>query len=225
MQTAVARQVSFVAHDLKNPLTAIRIQAELALRQLNGSGGSNATRNLKGILRAVEWMNDLVGELLDAPVAPEDAAPLAPADFVLSAVDQLRLLAEARRVTFDISLAPDLPAVAAPRKHALPILLNVVANAIQHGPVGGAIHISAAAQGSHLVFCVRDEGAGIPRKFRGRVFQAGVRSANSRGHGLGLAIASSRVAELGGQIWVEPALPHGAMFHFSLPITSVDHRR
>lgn len=221
MQTAVAREVSFVVHDLKNPLTAIRIQAELALRQLSDSGGASATRNLKGILRAVEWMNDLVHDLLDTPVPPDDAA-LSVADYVLTAVEQLRFLAEERRVTFDISLAPDLPAVAAPRCHALPVLLNIVGNAIQHGPVGGVIHISAAAEGAHVVFSVRDEGLGIPRNVAGRVFEAGVRSGTSRGHGLGLAIAAARVNQLGGQIWVEPAVPHGAIFHFSLPSCSTD---
>src|SRR5205085_2320639 len=143
MQTAVARQVSFVAHDLKNPLTAIRIQAELALRQLGDPESGNASRNLKAILRAVEWMNDLVVDLLDAPVIPDQVETLSVHDYVLTAVEQLRFLAEERRVTFDISLAAKLPQVAASRLHALPILLNLVGNAIEHGPTGGTIHISA----------------------------------------------------------------------------------
>lgn len=225
MQTAVARQVSFVVHDLKNPLTAIRLQAELALRQLSETEEASATRNLRAILRAVEWMNDLVGDLLDSPVSPDEVEALPVPELVLCAVEQLRFLAEDRRVTFDISLAPDLPAVIASRRHALPILLNIVGNAIQHGPEGGTIHVSATAQGSQVVFSIRDEGLGISRQVAGRVFEAGVRSPDSRGHGLGLAIASACVAELGGQIWAEPAIPHGAVFHFSLPSVSSDRRR
>ena len=217
MQTAAVRELSFVVHDLKNPLTAIRIQAELALRQMNETGAGNARRNLKGILSAVEWMNDLVHELLDAQANSVEPTAVGVPEYVMEAVEQLRFLAEQRRMTFDIALAPSLPLIAARRCHALPILLNVLGNAIQYGPTGGTIHISAAARGDSVVVSVRDEGMGLASSVASSLFERGVRGPRSEGHGLGLAIASTRVAELGGRIWVEPAIPHGAVFHFSLP--------
>lgn len=224
MQTAAAREVSFVVHDLKNPLTAIRLQAELALRQMEGSRAASTARNLEAILRAVEWMNNLVHDLLDDPT-PADHVEFSVSEYVLVCVEQVRTLAEERHVTFDISIAPDLPPVFAPRCHALPVLLNILGNAIEHGPVGGVIHISAVAQGGHVVFAVRDEGVGIPRNVAARVFEEGVRGSQSAGHGLGLAIAAARVNNLGGRIWVEPAIPHGALFHFTLPSASSDQVR
>lgn len=216
MQSGVGHQLSYVVHDLKNPLTAIRIQAELALRQLNGDGQATASRQLKGILRAVDWMNDLVADLLDSQQAGPEGVVSVP-EYVLAAVEQLRFLAEERGVTFNISLSEDLPLIHARRCQALPIILNVLANAIQHGPTGGAIHVSAHTADNHVVISVRDEGMGISGQIADRVFEPGVRGKQSRGHGLGLAIAATRVSELGGQIWVEPAEPHGAVFHFSLP--------
>ncbi|MFL5321231.1 MAG: sensor histidine kinase [Myxococcaceae bacterium] len=212
--------VRFIAHDLKTPLTVIRLQAELALRNFeSGANAVGAERNLRTILRTVEWMSDLVEDLLEGDAQAElDDVPVS--EYVLDAMDRVRALANARGVRFHVSLPPSLPNVRVNRSRAMQILLNLLVNALDHGPQRSWIHVSAVLTGGYVTFSVRDEGSGVSPEIAANIFRPGFRGPSSSGHGLGLAIASRRVSEFGGEIWCERGEPVGAQFRFTLPTST-----
>jgi signal transduction histidine kinase len=103
------------------------------------------------------------------------------------------------------------------------VFLNLISNAIEAMPGGGAIDISAERRGQIVLVKVDDTGPGIPPGVRDRLFQPFVTSARN-GLGLGLALSRQTVLDHGGDIWVEDPAPgppntvvHGARFRLRLP--------
>ena len=102
------------------------------------------------------------------------------------------------------------------------VVRNLINNAQRHAGPGGRVALSAKADGAGLVVIVDDDGPGIPREQRERVFDRFHRSESSRnrasgGSGLGLGIARSIVEMHGGRIWVEDSPLGGARVCFGLP--------
>lgn len=210
------RELQFIVHDLKHPITAIKLKAELALRHLDRAPGATVADNLHGIIRAASAMNARVLELLEQR-AVEHHSPVTPRELVLTTVDLLDKLAEERRIALRVRVPESLPVLLADKHEALPVILNLVGNAIDHGREGGTVEVSAKQRAADILFCVHDDGAGIPEAAIQDLFTVGRRGPTSQGHGLGLAIVARRLAELGGNIWVESSPAMGTSFFVTLP--------
>src|SRR5262249_32008230 len=88
------------------------------------------------------------------------------------------------------------------------VFLNLINNAIEAMPTGGAIEISAERNGHSVLVSIDDTGPGIPEAVRERLFQPFVTSGKN-GLGLGLALSRQTVLDHGGDIWVEDSQPAG----------------
>jgi two-component system, OmpR family, phosphate regulon sensor histidine kinase PhoR len=103
------------------------------------------------------------------------------------------------------------------------VLLNLVDNAIKHGPAAGLVRITAdRTDAGRVRIAVQSDGAGIPPEARDRIFERfyrldRARSREAGGTGLGLAIVKHIVQSHGGEVWVESEPGHGATFYFTLP--------
>jgi two-component system sensor histidine kinase BaeS len=103
------------------------------------------------------------------------------------------------------------------------VLVNLLYNAIQHNPKGTEVRLSAQTQGTEVILCVSDNGAGIPAESLPHIFERFYRADKSRGgakngSGLGLAISHAIVQAHGGTIRAESQAGHGTIFTVRLPL-------
>jgi PAS domain S-box-containing protein len=208
-----------VAHDLRNPLGSILLQAEL----LRHPGAEASRKPAEMIERSARRMNRLIQDLLD--VARMDGGRLsvelsrvAAADLVGDTVDGQRALAKAASLELRAEVARGVPEVWADRDRVQQVLENLIGNAVKFTGPGGTISVGAAPRQDEVLFWVTDTGAGIagedlPHVFD-RFWQAGRNG--RRGAGLGLAIAKGIVEAHGGRIWVESTPGRGSTFFFTL---------
>ncbi len=190
-----------IAHDLRTPLTRLRNRAEQALR---AAGGVDEYREaLDKIIEEADGLIDVFNALLMIARAEAGSGREGMVDCDAAAVlrDVFELyepLAEEAKVSFDVSIEPDLT-VHASRELLGQALANLLDNALKYGAddtadAANSIAISARRSGDQVELVIADHGRGIPGSERGRVLERFVRLEDSRsrpGSGLGLSLASA----------------------------------
>lgn len=229
LQLQKERLTAFVVHDLKNPVNAMDLLAQLLLRDKSASPSvRESASEIRGEARR---LTRLIMNLLD--VSKADEGQLAPqknavdaAVLVGEVTSELALAAEGRKVKLE-------SVVSVPRFDADPDLLrrvvtNLVENAIRYAPANTTITVTVAAadvKAAELAgmteIRVADQGKGIPEEMRGRIFDAFVQAdtdeaATRTSRGLGLSFCKSAVEAHGGRIWIEDGAP-GTVFCLRLP--------
>ncbi len=205
----LGRVAAGVAHEIRNPLAAARLQGENAL------AGDDARRRaaIGDMLGQLDRLDALAGELLAMTqrVAPR---PL-PVDLGPFLAGQAACHAETAAVKhLTVSVQAVGAAVLDPQV-AGRILDNLLTNAIRHAPAGGAVTLEAERTPGRLVLVVRDTGPGVPPDLADRVFEPFV-TGRADGTGLGLAIARELADAHGGRLVLRPS-DAGAVFAFDLP--------
>ncbi|HET8654332.1 MAG TPA: ATP-binding protein [Longimicrobiaceae bacterium] len=219
------RVLGIVAHDLRDPLNAVAMSANLLLDE--SFTAAQHARQAQMILRSVGRMNRLIQDLLD--VARIEAGKLslhreiqAPGAIVEEAVELEAAVARSASLALHCSVSDAVPAVWADRDRILQVLSNLVGNAIKFTPPGGRIEVRAEEKEGGVRFSVSDTGPGIPPDDLPQLFQPfwQARRGSVEGAGLGLAIARGIVEAHGGTIWAESAPGVGSTFCFTLPASS-----
>lgn len=218
--------LGIVAHDLRNPLNSIVLQASL-LRKRIAEPESPARRSVELIDRAARRMNRLIQDLLDvtrmeAGWLSLDRASVPTAQAVMDAIEAQSAQVSAASLELQIDVAPDLPDVWADRERLLQIFENLIGNALKFTEPGGRITVGATSRDGEVLFRVEDTGSGIaagelPYLFD-RFWQA--RKAGRHGAGLGLPIVKGIVEAHAGRIWVESAPGRGTTFFFTIPVAA-----
>ena len=210
-----------MAHEIKNPLTPIRLAAERMRRHARGRdadpGGLSAVVD-EGASTIIEEVTTLAS-LVDTfgRFARLPAADLAPTDLGAVVTQVAKLYADVKRgVTVEADIPESLPLVKADAEQVKRALINLVDNAIAATPGGGHVRIAAVVTGGSARLLVEDDGPGIPEAERGRVFDPDY-STKARGSGLGLAIVSRIASEHAGRVRVEENAPHGCRFLLEWP--------
>ena len=229
--------VSFVAHELKNPMTSIKGYTELLAAGSVGQINEMQT-NFLGTIRAnVERMSALVSDLNDNAKIEVgrlrlDFKPVDVRDIIDEVIRSTRRQLEDKRQEIELHLPEQLPQVWADRVRVGQVLTNLVSNAHKYTPEGGMIIIGAEAtrnqwdpEGAKQVVhvWVKDNGIGISIEDQGKIFQKFFRSDDSKareapGTGLGLNITKSLVEMQGGRIWFDSEFRKGTTFHFTVPV-------
>jgi signal transduction histidine kinase len=134
-------------------------------------------------------------------------------------VAAMRPTAEARQVQLRAQAMPGLGDVSVDREQLNIVLSNLVTNAINHSPVGGAVTLGGRRLDGVIEVEVRDEGPGLAKEYQSAVFEPHFQAPGGRhgSAGLGLTIAKRVVEEHGGEIGVESDPGSGARFWFRLP--------
>jgi signal transduction histidine kinase len=219
-----------VAHDLRNPLNTISMATSL-LMDMDGTRETR-TNQLRIIRRAGERANRLIQDLLSVTTIEAGRLSIAPrkvsvADLFNEAWEMLEPTAREKALTLMVSAADDLPAVRADPARLLQLFSNLVGNAVKFTPSGGTITLSAVRADGRILCSVSDTGPGIPAaqipRLFGKFWQA--QRGDSRGVGLGLAIARGIVEAHGGTITVESVVGRGSVFSFALPLWGEDATR
>jgi signal transduction histidine kinase len=228
---AIRTQEAFLAtvsHDLKNPLSALLMSAELLRRKLPDE---RVQKHFQVLSRSVDRMMQLIRHLLDASAIERrqltlDRKPEDTRGLLSDTVDFLRPLATVKNLTFE--LQPGEPVEAfCDRDRILQVLSNLIGNAIKFSPEEAVITINAERAHHSVCVSIQDNGPGIQAAELSHVFERywHAKSAAGGGTGLGLFIAKGIVEAHGGRIWVESTLGSGSTFYFTLPaVEDPSHR-
>src|SRR6058998_3701681 len=215
---ALGRLTSGVAHEVKNPLNAMRIHLELLKARL-GAGQPAVRENLDVIAQEIVRLDRVVQGFLKF-VRPEEMR-LAPVDVKALLSDVGRLMApEAARAGTRIALdvAPALPPVSGDVELLQQACTNLVTNAIQALPNGGTVTLAArpGADGT-IEVRVSDEGVGIPPEDVDRIFRL-YYTTKPQGSGIGLSMVYRIVQMHDGRIDVESVVGRGTVMIVTLPV-------
>lgn len=219
--------LSIAAHELKTPLTPLKLHLQMLRRQGAEDDGAPA-RHVDKSLMQVSRLTGLVNDLLDTSRIQEGRLTLKHGPVVLQelaqdVVSEMRLSSAHHRVEYE---APDAPLVVLGDVDRLAqVLVNLMENAFKYSPSGGTVRVRMAREDCHAHVCVQDEGIGIPRDQQELLFERFFRARNAPisgfgGLGLGLYICRDIVERHGGRLWVESELGHGSTFHFTVPLAS-----
>jgi signal transduction histidine kinase len=203
-----------IVHDLRNPLATIHGSAELLVR--NSLSQLQVHRIARNMYCASVRMRELLEEFLDQSRAQE-VEVCDVCELVNRAIEKIALSAEFQSIGI-MREVPEGLEIIADRHRIHRVLVNLLVNAIEAMPTGGAIHISAISDPNWVLIKVRDTGSGIVPEIRGRLFQPFATAGKANGIGLGLAFSRQAVIDHGGEMWVESSR-QGACFAFRLPRT------
>jgi signal transduction histidine kinase len=195
--------IATVSHQLKTPLTSIRMAIYLLLEE---KVGSLSEKQADLLLTARDDAERLCGILenllnisrLESATASVESYPAVPsAVLVMDSVDPFRRAAQDKGVSLTTDLPGDLPDVLADTMEIRHVFANLLANALKYTAAGGNITVSARDDDQFVHFSVADTGVGIPLEYLGRIFEQFFRvpgQERGSGAGLGLSIAK-RIVE------------------------------
>ena len=205
--TAMGAMATGLAHEIRNPLVAIKTFAELLPERADDAEFRSTFA--KVAVKEIHRIEQLLGRL--RALAVPTVFPLRPLDLqvpVAETLDLLRGEADRRRVRFVVEIEPDLPPVLGEPDQLKQLFLNLFLNALEVMTGGGSLSVSVRAdreRGDRGLVTVRvaDTGPGIPREDLGRIFEPFF-TTKTQGTGLGLAICRSIADAHRASLWAEP---------------------
>jgi two-component system OmpR family sensor kinase/two-component system sensor histidine kinase BaeS len=212
------RLLADVAHELRTPLSVIRGNVEGMLDGLYPADQAH----LGPVLEETAVMARLLDDLQTLSTAEAGALWLhrervEPASLAEDAVAAFQARAGTAGVLLDWRAVPGLPELDVDPVRVGQVLANLLSNAVRHTPAGGSVSVAVEPSQAGVAFTVSDTGSGIAAEDLPQVFHRFVKSADSGGAGLGLAIAKSLVEVHGGTIAAESGPGRGTTMRFVLP--------
>jgi signal transduction histidine kinase len=225
--------MDFVAHELKQPMTAIQGYAKMLALGIGGEL-TETQRQFADVINAnTERMGKLVNDLLEisrleAGRIELQLAPVHIKGIIDEAVESAQAEIDARHHSLEVDVGEGLPALVADGQRLLQILANILHNACIYTPEGGTVRISALGDSHPLVpagrvrVSISDTGIGMSPAEMDRLGEKFFRSdhdlvRSQRGAGVGVAIARHLIGLHGGELAVESRLDEGSTFHVTLP--------
>jgi len=220
--------VANISHELRTPVAVIRANSETLL---NGAleDPEQGRRFAEASLRHAERLSNLLSDLLDLAKLEADAyrmdlAPLSLEQGLSAALAAVRPLADKRSISLELG-ATEVETVLADPQALEQILVNLLENAVKYAGEGGHVMLRAVSESGHARIEIADDGPGVDREHRDRIFErfyrvdAG-RSREVGGTGLGLSIVKHLVGVMHGEVGMVPVQPHGSCFWFTLRTTA-----
>jgi signal transduction histidine kinase len=216
--------VSTVSHQLKTPLTSIRMAIHLLLEEKVGPLTEKQVELLVAANEDSDRLHNILNNLLDISRIEFGRAQIefqrvSPHSIVSEVVESFRRAAQDQGVSLSVELPGDLPEVQADTTRINHVFGNLLSNALKYTSPGGKITLSAKADEERVQFSVSDTGRGIPSKYLPRIFEQFFRipdQGKEAGAGLGLAIVKEIVEAHGGTVVVESTEGKGTTFTFTL---------
>ena len=214
----LSRSADAVAHDLKAPLTRLKVRCEMAVAADGPEAGFAAE-----VSSDVESLLAFINTLLEiARLERAGATREEPVDFarlVQDVEDLYRPLVEGAGLAFLVARPVGPLCLMANRGKMMQVVGNLVDNAFKYTPRGGRIDVSVRREGASLVLSVADTGVGVPAEALPHLFEKFYRGRNAAasGNGLGLALVQAIVQAYGGAVHVASAPGGGSVFTVRLP--------
>jgi signal transduction histidine kinase len=216
---------AMVAHDVKNPLTAILGYSEVLGMRLKEATDVRCATYIRS---AAQTLNVLISDLVDLAAIESGKLRVEIGALDLAAVVQdvrarVDVVAQQRKINFAAEIPPVLPSLSGDPARLGQVIQNLCTNAIQYTKEGGSVTIRVDVTPDWVTVGVRDTGIGISKEDLPRVFERFFQTAEAQqmrkaGFGLGLKIAREIVQMHGGDIGLESELGVGSLFYFTLPV-------
>lgn len=218
--------VSTVSHQLKTPLTSIRMSIHLLLEERIGSLNEKQIELLMAARDDSERLVSILSDLLDinriesgkSSLVTESITPRA---LVRDALEPYLVDAKDKGVTVENAVSEDLPEVLVDTEKIRHVFANLFSNALRFTDPGGSVTVRAEQKQGQVMFRVEDTGKGIPENELKHLFEKFYRAPGQdkeSGVGLGLAIVKEIVRAHGGDVGVESTVGKGSIFQFTVPL-------
>jgi two-component system NtrC family sensor kinase len=208
--------VAGVCHEVSNPLAAIHSMVQILQSKRGGSpeiferGLASISSNIARVLGITRTLTDF------SRVNDEPMRPVALAQAVEEAASLVKHQAGPNALLLEVAVADDAVVRARPGELEQ-VVFNILLNAAQAMGGGGRVTVAGERRGARVELAIRDEGPGIAAEHLARIFEPFFTTKNGAGAGLGLAISSEIVHELGGELYAENDAAGGACFRVELP--------
>jgi PAS domain S-box-containing protein len=218
--------ISMASHELKTPLTVLKLQTTLLHRQLAKQGIQASAPALSSMEVQINKVTRLVEELLN--VSKIQAGRLEYRQETVDLDALLREVAETMQQTHPshriLVHGAVQASLMADRDRLGQVFINLLSNAIKYSPDAQTVEMDLSASPETVTICVRDHGLGIPREHREKIFERFYRTSGPKqgailGLGMGLYIVAEIVKRHGGTITVDSAVGKGSTFMVTLPRT------
>lgn len=219
--------VATASHELKTPLTSIRLAIHLLLEESVGPLSPKQIELLLDARENSERLLAMVNNLLDLARLEQgskqlDLVPVDPRTLLRNVADAVRVRAQDANIELKVESGPGLPTIDVDVDRIGHALRNLLDNALTYTDRGGTISLSASVDGDFVVLMVKDTGCGIPPNHLPHIFEKFFRvpgQTRGGGTGLGLAIVHEIVIAHGGTIDCESEPSVGTTFRIRLPIS------
>ncbi len=221
--------VSFASHQLKSPLTGIRLYTEMLISGQSGPLTDAQRDTLSAIYQGSERMLSLIKALLDISriergmIGAERDIIVIP-HIIEKALEDLAPNVNEKKLKVATDYDTSLPAVMENQKFMEMVFQNLLSNAVKYTPSGGSITVKIRKVKDEIIASVSDTGCGIPREDQAHIFGRFFRARNVvdksaiEGMGLGLYIVKEFIENIGGRIWFESTEGKGTTFYVAWPI-------
>jgi two-component system, NtrC family, sensor histidine kinase KinB len=216
--------IATVSHELKTPLTSVRLAIHALLSEKVGPLNFKQTELLAAARNDSDRLHRIIQNLLDMSRMESDRAairkqPVTVEQLVLQATDEFQTAFLDGGINLKIDISQEVSPVLADPPRIQHVFANLLNNALKHTPPGGEVRISASSEGQEVLFVVEDTGPGIAEEYLPHVFEEFFRVPGQElqtDTGLGLAIVKEIIELHGGKIDVESQAGKGAKFTFTL---------
>ena len=213
-----------MSHQLKTPLTSIRMAIHLLLEEKVGPLTEQQVDLLLAAREDSDRLHNILNNLLDisrieSGKTKMEFKALSPHSLQVEALEPFWRAAHDQGVSLSIEMPGDLPEVWADSTRIYYVIGNLLSNALRYTPPGGKITFSAQAEEKEVRFSIADTGKGIPSQYLPRIFEQFFRvpgQEKESGAGLGLAIVKEIIEAHGGTVGVESQERRGSTFTFTL---------
>jgi signal transduction histidine kinase len=214
------------SHDLKNPLSIIWGYVELVRGDIE-AGNMPEMQLINGITRALDRMDKLIDELLDAERLKRESRfrdnLIHPAQIIRQSIVETEEAVGNKKQKIVENIGADLPPLMGDATQLRQAMINFLTNAIKYTPQGGTITVHASADAGKFHFAVEDTGIGIPLDMQSGIFNQLYRAmrpeiADIEGTGVGLSLVKEIVDRHKGQVWFRSQEGEGSVFGFWIPI-------
>ena len=216
--------IATVSHELKTPISSIKMSAQLLSDNRVGNLNDEQTELIKSISDDSERLLKITSELLNMSQVETGniqlkLQPVKASDIIQQAVEAVQFKAQQKKITVKTSAAEKLPLVYADIEKTSWVLINFLTNAIKYSPESSTIELGVNQVGNKIEFIVQDRGRGIDEKYLPKIFDRYFKvpgTLEREGTGLGLAISKEFIEAQGGSIMVNSEVGMGSRFSFLL---------
>lgn len=217
--------IATISHELKTPISTIRMCSRLLEDSRIGNMNDEQLNLIKNIKDDTERLIKITDELLDISQIETghiklNFHPESPLKIINYAIETLKFQAEQKKIAIETEFENNIPLIYTDIEKTTWVLINLIGNAIRYSDENSKIVVKSESKKKFVIFHVIDNGKGIPKKYKDKIFEKffKIPDTPNTGSGLGLAICKEFIMKQKGEIWEESIEGHGSTFSFTIPI-------